>query len=251
MGICSCGRVCWHVQQCWCCSDAPQTMASRCLKPPALHSAHWLLSKPAGVTFCLYPSSNCSAAGQCGSSWSAGTQTSHFLNLSASELALQRLCKRQLVEKLETQHGIDKRTLRMRECSKGSWPSGQGDPQEKAHSWPSQTPNLASQHLDFLGCFLSLPHKCPHNNTPVNFQELCFVWPVLGLNSWLSQWPLPGTSHHFGVSEMLSWVLFYFPDGLAASLPRWQTCKNPLFRCSTPPDAFGERYGKMVHPTLR
>lgn len=38
-------------------SSAHQTMASRCLRPPALHPDHWLLCKPVDATSCLHPGS--------------------------------------------------------------------------------------------------------------------------------------------------------------------------------------------------
>lgn len=163
MGICSCGRLGWRGRRCRRCSAAPQSVASRCSRLPALHPGHWLLSKPAGANSCPYP---VSPAG-CGTTAPLRVNAAQpgvlaprnftLWNLRASELALQLLCGRPRVEKLEMQCGMDKWTVRMRmmrrECSQGSWPSGEGSqlalPNRKRGlslaGQPGQ-PNLASRH---------------------------------------------------------------------------------------------------------
>lgn len=131
MSICSSGRVCWHVQQCWCCSAAPQMVGSRWLKLPALHPC----------PLCKHPY----------------TQVSEFLSC----LWLQ---------------------------------------------------------------------SCPQSSTPRYLQDLPFLWPELGLSSWLSQWPTSGTFPCFDVLEVSCQGLLQF---LAASIAKFQVCATPFFRYST------------------
>lgn len=60
-------------------------------------------------------------------------------------------------------------------------------------------------------------------------QGLLFLWPDLGLSSWLSQRPEPEISSCFAISEVPHQSLFYCSSGLAASLQ--ETCTNSLLTC--------------------
>lgn len=131
-----------------------------------------------------------------------------------------------------------KTRLRRRVHSRGRWPSGGVDSLDRAHSWSTRAeegdhPWLVSHtylvwhpytHVSELLSSLWL-HTCPQSSTPRYLEELPFLWPELGLSSWLSQWPTSGTFPRFDILEVPCQSLFQF---LAASIAKLRSVQ-PLF----------------------